>query len=168
MSPKTAALGCLVLAIGCTVERRPPPLPRADATVPDTVALGEVRLELERYYSDLSARDWTAVASHFWEGATLVTVRQPPGEPAPRVLMLTLPEFIRQAPAGPGSLPVFEKRLVGMEARMHGDLAQVWARYEARAGRPDSLRTWRGVDAFTLMRHEARWRIVTLAYSGDE
>ncbi|HXG45663.1 MAG TPA: nuclear transport factor 2 family protein [Gemmatimonadales bacterium] len=168
MSPKTAVLCCLVLAIGCTVERRPPPAPRADAAVPDTVALREIRTELERYYRAFSARDWTAFASHFWEGATLATVWQPPGEPAPRVMVLTVPEFVRQAPAGPGSQPVFEERLLGMEARLLGDLAQVWARYEARFGRADSLRTWRGIDAFTLIRHESRWRIAALAYTGEE
>jgi hypothetical protein len=163
MLPKTAALCCLLLAVGCTIERRPPPAPRGEAVLSDTVALREIRTELERYYSDFSARDWTAFASHFWEGATLATVWQPPGEPAPRVTRLTVPEFVRQAPAGPGSQPVFEERLLGMELRLHGDLAQVWARYEARFGRADSLGTWQGIDAFTLMRHQARWRILALA-----
>jgi len=40
-----------------------------------------------------------------------------------------------------------------------------WARYTARFGDPGSVRTWKGIDAFTLMRHEGRWRIVSLAYT---
>ena len=127
----------------------------------------EVLAELERYYADFSARDWPAFATHFWPGATLTTVWQPPGEPAPRVVVTTVPEFVAKAPEGPSSKPVFEERMLGADIRIIGNLAQAWARYVTRFGDPGALQTWRGVDAFTLMRHEGRWRIVSLAYADE-
>ena len=132
------------------------------------VAAGEVRAELERYYADFSARDWEAFAGHFWPGATITTCWQPPGEGSPRVVVTSVPEFVAQAPAGPGSKAIFEERLTGAETRLEGGLAQVWARYEARFGDPGELREWSGVDAFTLVKHEGRWKIVALAFAAGE
>lgn len=126
----------------------------------------EVREELERYYEDFSARRWEAFADHFWPRATLTTVWQPPGEAGPRVVATAVPEFVEAAPQGPGSKPIFEERMTEAEVRVTGNLAQAWARYTARFGDEGSVQTWKGIDAFTLMRHEGRWRIVSLAYTG--
>ena len=128
----------------------------------------EVRAELLSYYADFSARDWEKFAGHFWPGATLTTVWQPPGEPAPRVVVTSIPEFIAKAPEGPGSKPIFEEKMTSAEMRIHGNLAQVWARYEAKFGEPGQVMEWSGIDAFTLMKHGGRWRIVSLAYAGEE
>ena len=132
------------------------------------VAVGEVRAELVRYYADFSARDWSAFADHFWPGATITTRWQPPDEPAPRVVATTVPEFVAQAPRGPGSRAIFEERMTGSQTRLVGDLAQVWARYDARFGDPGDVREWSGVDAFTLMKHDGRWKIVALAFTSAE
>jgi hypothetical protein len=35
----------------------------------------------------------------------------------------------------------------------------------ARFGDSTDVATWRGIDAFTLMKHDGRWRIVSLAYT---
>jgi len=51
------------------------------------------------------------------------------------------------------------------EVRLYQDLAQVWANYKARFGEPGDVAEWSGVDAFTLMKHDGRWKIVSLAYS---
>jgi len=48
-----------------------------------------------------------------------------------------------------------------------GNLAHVWARYEATFGDSASVATWRGVDAFTWMKHDGRWQIVALAYTDE-
>ena len=42
--------------------------------------LRAVRDLLEAYYDDFSVRDWDAFAGHFWPGADITTVWQPPGE----------------------------------------------------------------------------------------
>jgi hypothetical protein len=95
-------------------------------------------------------------------------VWQPPGEAAPRVVATTVPEFVAQAPQGPGSQPIFEERMGRADVRAHRSLAQAWAEYHARFGRPDSVATWSGIDAFTLMRHEGRWKIVSLAFASGQ
>jgi hypothetical protein len=128
----------------------------------------EVLTELKRYYTDFSARDWKAYASHFWPRATLTTVWQPPGESAPRVVTTTLDEFIKQTPLGPDSKPIFEERMLEAVVRGYENLAQVWARYAARFGEPGQVMEWKGVDAFTLMKHGGRWRIVSLSYTDEK
>lgn len=127
----------------------------------------EVVAELERYYADLSARDWDAFADRFWPGATITTVWQPPGEEAERVVVTSVPEFVERAPEGPGSREIFEERMEDVRVRVRGDLAQAWARYAARFGDPGDVAEWEGTDAFTLMQHDGRWRIVSLAFASD-
>jgi len=124
--------------------------------------------ELEQYYADFSNRDWDAYSSHFWPGATLATVWQPPGEDEPRVVILGIDEFVAQAHQGPGSREIFEERMVEAEVKASGNLAQVWARYDARFGDPGDVDEWSGIDAFTLIEHDGEWRIISLSYAGTE
>ena len=70
-----------------------------------------VRDRLEAYYADFSARDWDAFASHFWPGATITTIWQPPGESQMRVVSSSVPAFVEQAPDGPGSKEIFSERM---------------------------------------------------------
>lgn len=133
---------------------------------PDSVR-DQVMAALEQYYADFSARDWDRFRDHFWPGATLTTVWQAPGDSVPRVSVTTLDRFIEMAPQGPGSREIFEERMTGADVRANDSLAQVWARYDARFGDPGEIREWSGTDAFTLMRHDGRWRIVSLAYASN-
>lgn len=149
----------LLLLSGCTVRRAPPATPNPDEEA--------VRVAVQQYYRDMSARDWPAYAAHFWPRATLTTVWQPPGESAPRVVVTSIDTFLAMTGQGPDSKPVFEERLLGQDVRVTGNLAHVWARYEARFGDSASVRTWRGVDAFTWVKHDETWRIVALAYTDD-
>lgn len=127
----------------------------------------EIRAELEAYYVDFSARDWPAFSDHFWPGGTITTVWRPPEEEGERVVVTSIPDFVDQAPQGPGSREIFEEELLSAEIRVTGNLAQAWARYSARFGDPGDVAEWEGTDAFTLMRHDGRWRIVSLAFAGD-
>lgn len=157
-----AALGCLGLA-ACAVEYAPPTARHAE-TVPsaDTTM---VLTELRSYYRDLSARDWMAFAEHFWPAATIATRWQPAGEDSVRVWTTTVPEFVAAAPAGPGSREIFEESMVDARIRLAGDLAQAWVVFRARFGDPGAVDEWEGIDAFTLMQHGGRWRIVSLAFA---
>jgi len=146
-----------VLFAACASES-----PSANET--DT-AREEVIEAVESYYADFSAREWDRFSGHFWPSATLTTVWQPPGENAPRVVTTTVPEFVRLAPQGPDSKPIFEERMDSSDVRVAGNLAHVWAHYTARFGDSTDVATWRGIDAFTLMKHDGRWRIVALAYT---
>jgi len=137
-------------------------LPLAADTVRD-----QVLAELEQYYADFSARDWARFADHFWPGATLTTVWQPPGDSAVRVVATTVPDFVAQAPLGPGSREIFEERMTAAHVFGTATLALAWARYSARFGDSGSIEEWMGADAITLMKHDGRWRIVALAWRQD-
>ena len=172
----TSAICLAAIAAGCG---EPPPRDLAtsadlvartsseDDVGVDTASRDSVVAELRRYYADFSARDWTAFSDHFWPGATLTTVWQPPGSPSPRVEIITIPEFVRRAPDGPGSKPIFDEQMDSVRVRVSGNLAQAWAFYTARFGDSTSVATWRGVDAFTIMYHDGRWRITSLAYASE-
>lgn len=170
-----AAAGLVLLLAGASAcERVLPPerdpgaldtaqsLPLATDTVRD-----QVLAELEQYYADFSARDWEHFADHFWPGATLTTVWQPPADSTVRVVATTVPEFVAQAPLGPGSREIFEERMTSAHVFGHATLVLAWARYSARFGNPGSIEEWTGADAFTLLKHEGRWRIVALAWRQD-
>jgi hypothetical protein len=132
---------------------------------PDQV---EILGEIQQYYRDFSDRDWEAFGGHFWEGATITTVWQPPGEEKSSVVVTTVPEFVAKAPEGPGSKPIFEETMGGAEVLVYQNLAMVWAEYSAKFGEPGEIHEWYGIDAFTLMNHEGRWKIVSLAFSAEE
>jgi hypothetical protein len=139
-----------------------------DEVLPDdAIAHDSVRATLESYYGAFSDRDWSRFAEHFWPGATLTAIWTPPGESAERVVATSVPAFVEQAPLGPGSREIFEERMTSARIAVHGDLAQAWAGYEARFGDPGEVSEWRGIDAFTLMRHDGEWRISSLAYVSD-
>lgn len=142
----------------------------ASCTAPGAVEQGtspeiqEVRSAVESYYEAFSDRDWERFAEHFWPGAVLTTIWAPPGAESEAVVATTIPDFVAQAPEGPGSREIFEERPTRIEVRVEAGLAQVWAGYRARFGDPGEVMEWEGVDAFTLLRHEGEWRITSIAY----
>ena len=152
----------MAVAAASTVTAVPAHAQGSDAVaVPDSAG---VRHAVESYYRAFSDRDWDRFAWHFWPGATLTSIWAPPGEESARVVATSIPEFIAQAPAGPGSREIFEERPLAMDIRTEGGLAQVWARYAARFGDPGEIMEWEGIDAFTLLRHDGEWRISSLSY----
>jgi hypothetical protein len=159
-----APLAGLLLA-ACTLEYAPPDErhARTAANLDTTVVLTELR----SYYRDFSARNWPAFSDHFWPGATITTRWQPPGEDSVRVVVTSVPDFVARAPQGPGSRAIFEETMLDARIRVEGDLAQAWVGYQARFGDPGNVAERRGVDAFTLLLHAGRWRIVALAFRSD-
>lgn len=135
----------------------------ANADASETADREEILARLDRYYTDLSNRNWSAFSGHFWPGATLTTVFQPSEEHAPRVVTTSVPAFVTQA-TEQASQRVFHERLVDADVVVTGDIAQVRAHYEASISAPNHRR-WSGTDAFTLMKHGGDWRIVSLAYT---
>jgi hypothetical protein len=97
----------------------------------------------------------------------MTTIWIPEGEAEERVVATTVPEFVEQAPSGPGSREIFEETLLSVQITVSGNLAQAWARYKARFGDPGDVMEWEGFDAFTLMKHNGAWRITSLAYVPD-
>jgi hypothetical protein len=162
-APRAGLTAMMAFLAGCVIEYAPPDA-RQTQTAPDadtTLVLAELR----GYYRDFSDRNWALFADHFWSGATITTVWQPPGADAPRVTTTTVPEFVAAAAEGPGSRETFEEAMLHARIRRAGGLAQAWVRYHARFGDPGDVLEWEGVDAFTLLQHEGRWRIVSLAFT---
>ncbi len=154
----------MLLVVPSPAATQVPDLPQAPVSEADRA---ELVAFLESYYDAFSDRDWERFQDHFWTDATLTTV-WPPAEGAPeRVLVTTITEFIEQAPLGPGSREIFEERMLALEISVRGDLATAYARYAARFGDPGEIMEWEGIDSFQLMRHEGRWRIVSLAFLSD-
>ncbi len=127
----------------------------------------EMMAELTNYYRDFSNRDWSRFASHFWPGATITTIWAPTGETARRVVASTVEQFVAEAALGPDSKSIFSERMGQSEIHLHGNLAMVWAHYEARFGEPGDIQRWSGYDAFTLMKHQGRWKITHLAFAAE-
>lgn len=169
---KLALAPLLLLLVACNVPRPlPPPPPPMPADTTDAAARSEAEAEvlamLQRYYRDLSSQDFDLLRRDFWPEATLTTTWQPEGADAPEVTVITIDEFIAEAPSGPGSKEIFEETMTSADVRVHGDLAQVWARYDARFGDPGEIYEWSGIDAFTLLRHGNEWRIAALVFAAD-
>lgn len=151
----------LLLALPRPAATQVPDLPPAPVSQADR---GELEAFLKSYYDAFSDRDWGRFQDHFWTNATITTV-WPPTEGSPeRVLVSTITEFVEQAPLGPGSREIFAERMTALEMAVRGDLATVYAHYLAHFGDPGEIIGWEGIDSFQLMRHEGRWRIVSLAF----
>lgn len=140
---------------------------RLDVQSPDGDTDGVERF-LRSYYDAFSDRDWDRFLEHFQPGAVIATRWRQPGRTEAELIQMTVEEFVAAAPEGPGSREIFEERMESVEVRGQGHLAQAWATYRARFGDPGDVAAWRGIDAFTLLRHEDRWRIVALAFEALE
>ena len=164
MNARPLVLSLSLVVICCTHSDNPP----EESINSDILAAKtEVRQLLDSYYEAFSARDWHLFENHFWPGATMTTIWAPIGELNDRVVVSTIPEFVEQAPLGPGSREIFEERLDSVEIRVEGDLALCWARYHARFGDPGDIMEWEGTDAFTLLRFDGEWKISSLAFLSD-
>lgn len=168
----------LLCGAGCNVlpwsspSRLPPPtsMPAPESTTDVAVrsaAEAEVLTMLERYYGDLSSQDFDLLRRDFWPEATLTTTWKADDADAPEVKVITIDEFIAEAPNGPGSRSIFEERMTSADVRVQGTIAQVWANYEARFGDPGDIMEWSGIDAFTLFHHDGEWRIAALVFAAD-
>ncbi|MBT8221349.1 MAG: nuclear transport factor 2 family protein [Bacteroidia bacterium] len=120
------------------------------------------------YYQDLSDRNWQAFDDHFWDRSIMATVWQPDANSDPQLYTETTVDFIKQAHMGPGSKPIFEEKMTDIKINQHGDLAVVWASYDAKFGDAENIDTWSGIDAFSLLRHKGEWKIISLSYTEIE
>jgi hypothetical protein len=159
---KLASLAAVAAVMAaCRVEVSPPRERAPNVRTADTTM---IVAELRTYYQDFSDRNWPAFTAHFWPGAAITTIWRPPGEDSARVVATAVPDFVAQAPRGPGSRAIFEERMLEARITTTGDLAQAWVRYRATFGDPGQVSEWEGTDAFTLLRHDGRWRIASLAF----
>jgi hypothetical protein len=168
--PKHVALRwfrLICLSLACLLVMNSSPAPATQANDPDT---REVLNEIARYYGDMSCKEGHLLPTfqaHFLSGATITTILQPKERDKPQVLVTPVQDFVLQSPAGPCSQPVFEEKMENAEVKIHNGLAQVWAHYSARFGKLANLDEWSGIDAFTLLKHDSQWKIVSLVFRAD-
>ena len=141
-----------------------------EADLKEESSLEEQQLEefINEYYETLSSRNWEEYRKFFWPKATIATIWQEANDPAPKVLINSIEEFILQTPQGPDSFPIFEENLKEIEfIKVKKGLAEIWATYEAKFGTKDNLMEWTGTDLFSLMKHNGEWRISSMAFESD-
>lgn len=169
-------LALLLVTTACRIEKassgRPPGQPNeADslaAIEQDSASHVQVQSALETYYDRFARRDWRALRESFWPGAIVTTRMTPPGETRLRVFAQNVDEFLRRAPDLAGRNVVILERMVHVDIKSYGDMADAWVIHERRWGPSrDSLSTIRGVNAFHLYRHGGQWRIAGLTWTGE-
>jgi hypothetical protein len=121
----------------------------------------EIVAAVELMYNDLSARRWEALETHFLPESALVF--STPSGPK----RMTPPQFIEMVRKNVEGKEIFDEHMESASVRAHGDLAHVWSSFEGREGSGKDIRTWSGVDAFTLVKVEGRWKIALIAVSQD-
>jgi len=177
MRVRPLLVSVIVVATACRIEKAASGRPPGPPTEADSLARVEADSSLRAgvdgalrlYYARFSARDWRAFRRSFWPGATITTRWTPPGERQARVWMQPVEDFVRRAPEGPGRMAVFSERMLHAHITGYGDLANAWVVYEGRWGLTrDSVRTIRGIDAFTLYRDDGAWRITALAFTPEQ
>lgn len=116
-----------------------------------------VESEIRQMYADLSARKWKEFEDHFAPGAVVILG----GRPIP------VAEFNAKNRKALENATDFAETCEALEVRVHKDTAQAWSRFRGTVTRNGETRTWSGVDAYTLVRVDGRWKIAAIAVSTE-
>lgn len=127
----------------------------------------QIKNLLQSYYQVMSDRDWPEYARFFAKEATLTTIWQPEAASSPEIHTNTITEFLAQTGDGPDSQPIFEEKMTRAEIQVKGNLAYAWVNYEAKFGTPDQLMEWKGLDLFSFIRHQNKWKIAALVFESE-
>jgi hypothetical protein len=100
--------------------------------------------------------DTTAFRSLFLPGGMIYTVRQKDGQPVAASRSPFKDTF------RPGTVIREVMKDTGVEVKVHGHMAQVWAPYDLWV---NDVFSHCGVDVFTLIKTPQGWRIASLSYT---
>jgi hypothetical protein len=140
----------LILLASCAV-----PPPRRPNLGPEIVTA------VEGMYDDLSSRRWDALAAHFLpEASLLFATPDGPKRMAPD-------KFIEMVKKNVEGKEIFKEEMMECALWTHGNLASVWSKFEGREGNGADIRTWSGIDSFTLVKVDGIWKISHIAVSQD-
>lgn len=115
-----------------------------------------VLVVVDRLFTAMAQRDTSAAHAVLAPRSQIVAIR---GDTATAPRVQTDTAFVRALGAGHGQL---RERIWSPTVLIRGPLATVWAPYDFSV---DGQRTHCGVDVFTLMRIDAVWRVVGIAYT---
>ena len=141
------------------------PVDDSDTQAPEPAEKAdEIRALLEHYYADFGGRDWKQFETHFWAGATIVAIRQPPGGGPERVVSTPIATYIEEMQKQGDAGDRIEFAIAAATIERDGVVALARVSYSARASEQTEPQPWRGSDVFLLMSHENAWRIASLAF----
>jgi hypothetical protein len=112
---------------------------------------------VQRLFDAMAQRDTAAARALLAPGSRFVSILADSGGGTPRVQSDTA--FLRSLARGQERLL---ERFWAPVVQQRGPIATVWAPYDFHV---DGRRTHCGVDAFTLVRTDATWRIAGIAYT---
>ena len=151
----------LVAASGCGGNPDPS---RLDAEVLRRDNVADV---VQAYSRTLSARDWESFLQLFWPGATASAIRRPDAASDPQVVVSQVADRVSHLAPILSTKPVFESTLESPAVFVEDDMAMVWSPSATRIGEEADPSKILGVDALTLLRVGAEWRIISIAYQAD-
>lgn len=125
----------------------------ASAPPPDP----SVESEIRQMYADLSARKWKDFEDHFAPDAVVILGGR----------AIPIGEFNAKNQKALETATDFAETCESLEIRVHKDTAHAWSRFRGTVTRNGETRTWSGVDAYTLVRVDGRWKIAAIAVSSD-
>jgi len=143
----------LVVLAAAFVTLAPSVPASAQATARDSVLA-----PVQRVFDAMRARDTVGLREVFDSTARLIGTRESANTP---IRSRTPTQFLTSIMTTPAD-QTSDERMFDPEVRIDGRLAQVWTYYTFRAG---TRFTHCGIDAVTLVRSEATWKIVSFAWS---
>jgi hypothetical protein len=133
-------------------------LPPANALPPPAGEEAAVLVPVDALFAALAARDGQAALAHVDpKGNLAVATEQPDGTRT--IVNRTWAEFADHLKPGPER---YEERLINPAIEIDGDLAMVWGAYVFNI---DGKLHHCGVDHFSLVRADGRWKILNLAWT---
>jgi len=125
-----------------------------------------IAAQIDAFYEAISGSaerkpDLTSLAALFASGASILPHRQEESQEA-----LSVDEYVdrlRRALADRN----FYERGIDYRIEIHGDIAQVWSRYEASEGPSFSEISKHGTNLVQLIRDEGVWKISSMLYRDD-
>jgi Domain of unknown function (DUF4440) len=111
-------------------------------------------------------RDWSDVRGHYHPHARLVRTGVSP-DGAPFVSVFTLDEYIENIGQLLDTQTRFSEVEIAHEAIVFGNVARLTSVYEFTWQSPKENRRGRGVNFFTLVRENGRWRIMSIVWDNE-
>lgn len=167
-----APLAVLAIIVACApVAAQQTAPPAAASPAADSADVATPEAIVTALYDVISgpagqARDWDRFRSLFLPGARLVYSQTlQTGEQ--RLHPMTVEDFVRIVTPVYASGGGFWERDIGSRIERFGNVAHVFTAYETRRTAPDGPVVARGINSVQQVRHQGRWRVVSLAWDTE-
>lgn len=168
-------LAVLAIAVACAPlaaqQTTPPAQPAAAAPAADSADVASPEAVVVALYDVISGpasqqRDWDRFRSLFLPTARLAFV-QPMRTGEPRLINVTVEEFIRVAGPNYQTGAGFWERGIGQRVERFGSVAHVFTTYETRMAGADAPVAMRGINSVQMIHNQGRWWIANLVFENE-